>query len=407
MSARRGRALPRGPLTAVFLAVFIDLLGFGIVLPLLPLWAEEFGASPFVIGTLLASYAVMQFALAPVWGRISDRVGRRPVILVALAGSAIAALVLGFAGALWVIFLARIFHGAAGASYSVAQAYIADVTSGADRARGMGLIGAAFGLGFIAGPAIGALASVVDQRLPFLVAAALAAVNFGIAWFALPESLSADRRGRGSSRLALLRRSLVARGLAPLVWMSFVATLAFVGMEATFALFAERRLEFGPAGVAWAFAYIGLISAVSQGLLVGKLVSSLGERTVLMIGLVTTAVGLGALSVATNVPLLLVALLPLSLGAGLVFATTPALISMAVGESDQGAALGITASVGGLARIAAPLGATALFQAIGPGAPLAVGAVMFAACAAGLAVVLSRGGVALADAPLSPPARDV
>jgi DHA1 family tetracycline resistance protein-like MFS transporter len=402
-----GRALPRGPLAALGMAVFVDLLGFGIVLPLLPLWAERFGASPIVIGLLLASYAVMQFLLAPVWGRVSDRVGRRPVILVALAGSALAALALGLADALWMIFLARIFHGAAGASYSVAQAYVADVTEPDQRARGMGMIGAAFGLGFVAGPAIGAVTAALDPRLPFLFAAALAAVNFVVAWRVLPESLAPERRGRGSSRVALLRRALGSRAVAPLVWMSFVATLAFVGMESTFALFMDRRLDFGPPEVAWAFAYVGLLAAASQGLMVGPLVRRFGEPKVLLVGLVITGVGLLGLALVTNVGALLVALAPLALGSGLVFSTTTSLISRRVGEADQGGALGLTASVSGLARIVAPIGATVLFQALDPGVPLAVGGVMFLACAVALGALLPRQSETGDGLPVTGSARDV
>ena len=399
-----GRGLPRGPMAAVMLAVFVDLVGFGIVLPLLPLWAEQFGARPLVIGALLASYAVMQFAMAPIWGRVSDRIGRRPVILVALAGSALAALALGLADALWVIFVARIFHGAAGASYSVAQAYVADISAPRDRARGMGLIGAAFGLGFIAGPAIGAATAALDERLPFFVAAALAAVNLVIAWSNLPESLASERRRAARpARLSLLRRALVDRALAPLVWMSFIATVAFVGMEATFALFVDRRLDFGQAEVAWAFAYIGVLVAASQGVAVGRLVDRLDERRVLLIGLVVTGAGLAALAAADSVPALLIALAPLSAGSGLVFATTTALISRAVDADEQGLALGLTASIGGLARIVAPLAATLLFQAVDPGAPMLAGALLFLACV----VLVARLTPPLLETPVAGQARDV
>jgi multidrug resistance protein len=394
-------------MAAVMLAVFVDLVGFGIVLPLLPLWAQRFGASPVVIGALLASYAVMQFLLAPVWGRVSDHYGRRPVILIALAGSALAALALGMADALWMIFVARIFHGAAGASYSVAQAYVADITSPAQRTRGMGLVGAAFGLGFIAGPAIGAASAAVDLRLPFFIAAALAAANLALAWVRLPESLTVDPGRARPARLQVLRRALVARGLAPLVWMSFVTTLAFVGMESTFTLFVERRLDFGPPEVAWAFVYIGLLAAASQGVIVGVLVDRHGESRVLLTGLVTTGIGLGALAFVTNVPSLLLALLPLSAGSGLVSATTTALISRAVAGEEQGVVLGITASVSGLARIGAPLGATALFQVIDPGAPMLVAGVLFLACALAIGVLFARSPAGPGEVPIPGPARDV
>ena len=164
--AARGPSFFLSPLGIVFTTVVIDLVGFGIVLPILPLWAETFGASPVQIGLITASYAVMQLLFAPVWGRLSDRYGRRPIILVSLAGSAVSALMIGLAGTLLVLFVARVLQGIAGASYAAAQAYVADVTTKEERARGMGMIGAAFGLGFILGPAIGAVFSAVNERLP-------------------------------------------------------------------------------------------------------------------------------------------------------------------------------------------------------------------------------------------------
>jgi predicted MFS family arabinose efflux permease len=285
---------------------------------------------------------------------------------------------------------------------------VADITTPQQRARAMGLIGAAFGVGFIAGPAIGAASAAVDVRLPFFVAAGLATINFALAWVRLPESLDQRLRARTSpSRLSLLRRAFMERGLAPLVWMSFVATLAFVGMEATFALFVERRLDFGPPEVAWAFVYIGLLAAASQGVFVGRLVGRYGESRVLLAGLIVTGVGLGGLAFVTNVPSLLLALLPLSFGSGLVFATTTALISRSVSDTEQGVALGITASVSGLARIGAPLGATALFQAIDPGAPLVVGGVLFLGCAVAIGTALARGSHGFGEVPITGSARDV
>jgi MFS transporter, DHA1 family, tetracycline resistance protein len=389
MRARSPIGLPRGPLAIVMLTVFIDLLGFGIVLPLLPLWAEDFGASPLMIGLITASYALMQFIFAPIWGAVSDRHGRRPVILVTLLGSAVGAALLGFAWALWVILLARVLHGIAGASYGVAQAYVADLTAPEQRARGMGLIGVAFGLGFIAGPAIGAVFVVVHERLPFFVASALALVNLALAARWLPESLPARVAVR-VPRFRALRRALTGPRLAPLIWLTLVATFAFVGMEATFALFTERRLDFGQGEVAWAFAYVGVLTAVAQGLLVGRVVARHGERRVLLAGLVLTAIGLLALALAFNVVALLIALVPLAAGSGLVFATTTSLISRQADAAEQGSILGVTASVGGLARIAGPPVATGLFQFVGIAAPLLLGAALFAGCAAFAAAAVVR-----------------
>ena len=381
--AARGPSFFLSPLGIVFTTVVIDLVGFGMVLPILPLWAEDFGASPTEIGLLTASYALAQIVFAPLWGRLSDRYGRRPVILVSLAGSAVAALMIGLAGALVVLWVARVLQGVAGASYAAAQAYVADVTTARERARGMGLIGAAFGLGFILGPAFGAVFSAVDARLPFFVAAGLAAVNFAIAFRRLPESLRPGAQRAPTPRLEVVRRALASRELGPLVWLSFVATFAFVGMEATFALFGERRFDYGAVEIAGLFAFIGVMAAVAQGLLVGRLAERFGEGRVMIAGLVGTAVGLLLVAVSESLWALLPGLAVLAVGSGLVFAATTALISLAAPESEQGSVLGLTASVGGAARIAGPVIGTLLFQHAGIASPLILGAVLFALCAAG------------------------
>ena len=200
------------PLGIIFSTVLIDLIGFGIVIPLVPLYAEQFGASVIEIGLLTGVYALMQLIFAPIWGRVSDRYGRRPVILGSLVGSSIAWLLFGFAPALWVLFLARILDGISGASYAAAQAYVADITTDEDRVRGMGLVGAAFGLGFIIGPAIGGLFAVIDPRAPFILAAALAMANFAVALRRLPESrVPGSRTGAQQSRWTALVRAVGSR----------------------------------------------------------------------------------------------------------------------------------------------------------------------------------------------------
>jgi multidrug resistance protein len=378
----RGAGFFLSPLGIVFTTVVIDLVGFGIVLPILPLWAETFGASPVQIGLITASYAVMQLLFAPVWGRLSDRHGRRPIILISLAGSAVSALMIGVAGTLVILWIARVLQGIAGASYAAAQAYVADVTTKEERARGMGMIGAAFGLGFILGPAFGAIFSAVDQRLPFFVAAGLAALNWLIAYRRLPESRKPGAAEAPTPRLVALRRSLSSRELAPLVWMSFVATFAFVGMESTFALFGEHRFDYDAVQMGLLFTYIGVLAALGQGVLVGRFVRRWGEGRVLIAGLFGTAAGLAVTAIAHELWVLLIGLMLLSIASGLVFATTTALISLAAHEREQGVVLGLNASVGSAARIAGPVVATLLFQHAGVAVPLVVGAVLFALCAA-------------------------
>jgi multidrug resistance protein len=382
MASRRGdRGHGRGrflisPLGIVFTTVVIDLVGFGIVIPILPLWAEELGASPTVIGALAASYAAMQFLFAPVWGRLSDRYGRRPVILVALAGTVVSSLLIGLASSLLFLWVARILNGISGASYSAAQAYVADVTGPDDRAQGMGLIGAAFGIGFILGPAIGGVCAMVDKRFPFFVAAAVTAANLVLAWKRLPEP---ERKpATTSTRRELLRMAMSHAQIAPMIVITFLGTFAFVGMEQTFALFGARRFDFGLVETGLVFAYIGVIVAVVQGKAIGPLVTRHGERRVMLAGLVLTGAALGLLAVTTE----LWALFPVTAllaASGLVFPTVTTLVSKAVSEADQGAMLGVVASVSGLARIFGPLAAGALFEVDVP-LPYIVGAVLFGVC---------------------------
>ncbi len=389
-----GAARPHNtPLMIVFMTVLIDLIGFGIVLPILPLWAERFGASGLEVGMLTALYSLMQFIFAPFWGRLSDRVGRRPIIIVTLVGSAVSALIIGFAGALWVLFLARALNGISGASYSTAQAYVADVTTPEDRARGMGMIGAAFGLGFILGPALGAGFSLISTEAPFLAAAALAAANAIVAWRLLPESLRPDSATMPRrSRMELVREALARRTLAPLIWLSFATTAAFAAMEATFALLGKHRFGYDETRMALLFVVVGVAAAVGQGFLVGRLVDRHGERSVLIVGLIGTALGLGMLAFATDLSVLLVALVILGVFSGLAFAAATSLISRATAENEQGGVLGVTASASAAARIVGPLAGGALFD-MSFGAPMWVGAAVTALCAVVAMVAVRRPAV--------------
>lgn len=364
----------------ILLTVVLDLIGFGIVLPILPLWAQHFGAGAAEIGMLSAVYSLAQVIFAPVWGRMSDRVGRRPVILVTLLGSCVSSLMIGFAHTIVLLFVARIINGISGASYAAAQAYIADITDDAGRARGMGLIGAAFGIGLILGPALGAGLSLISPATPFFFAGGLAAVNLVLAWRLLPESRRPGSITAPTGRMAMLRRALASRDLGPLVWMSFIATFAFVGMEATFALLGSHRFGYGPAAMGMLFAFVGIAAALGQGVLVGRLVARYGETPVMVWGLAGTAAGLALLAAAVDLPLLLAALLVLGVFSGLAFATLSALISHAAPVDQQGGILGVAASSSGLARVGGPILAGILFEYVNPSAPLVVGAVLSALC---------------------------
>ena len=364
------------PLGIVFSTVLIDLIGFGIVIPLVPLYAEQYGASVVQIGLLTGSYALMQLIFAPVLGRVSDRYGRRPVILGSLLGSAIAWLMFGFAGALWVLFVARI---------------LADITTDEDRVRGMGLIGAAFGLGFIIGPGIGGVLGAVDPRLPFVVAAAFALANFGLAWKRLPESrVPGSHEGARQARWSSLFSAVGSRTYGPLIWISFLGSLGFVGMEAVFALYGNRRFDFGLTETGLVFMFIGIVAAIVQGGLVHRITARVGEWPVLRAGLWLTAGSLILLGLVTELWALFPILAVLAVGSGFTFPTISAIISQRAPAGDQGSILGVLASAGGLARLLAPIGATILFQSVGIGSPLIIGGLLFVLCGVIAATPLVR-----------------
>lgn len=375
------------PLSIVIGTVLIDLIGFGIVLPLLPLWAEEFGASPTQVGALAATYALAQVIAAPLWGMASDRVGRRPVLLVSLAGASVGAFLTGFAGSLWLLFLARALHGASGASYVAAQAYVADVTSPERRARGMGLIGAAFGVGFVIGPAIGAGLALIDLRAPFIFAGVLAALGFLVALRFLPESRPVTVRMQEAATRTARRLPREAYGILA---VAFVATAAFVGVEAIFALFVERQLGYGPVAIALVFVYIGVAAVISQGLLVGPVARRWGEARMLVGGLVGTGLGMLAVGLSDELWQLLPALLLMALAWGFVYAGISTLITFQAGDHAQGGTLGVLGSASGLARVVGPLGAGFALGALGAPAPLLIGAALLGLCVLAAPLALSR-----------------
>ena len=336
----------------LFLIVFVDLVGFGLVIPLLPFYAERYGASPQQVTTLLAVFSLMQMLASPLWGRLSDRIGRRPVLIVSLAASALSYLWLGFADALWMLFAARALSGVCAGNIAAAQAYIADVTPPEKRARGMGMIGAAFGLGFIIGPAVGGLVAgndlaTADLRTPGLIAAGLSlAALLGVV-FLLKESLppggrEAPRRGRLQIVFEALGRPVLSR----LLVIFFLVILAFAAMESTFALWAMRQFGWGPEQVGYVFTYVGILSAVMQGGLIGPLTRRFGEERLMTTGLVLIGVGLLLLPFARAVPSLAAAVSALALGMGAMQPSLNSLISRRAGKDEQGGILGVAQSIG-------------------------------------------------------------
>ncbi len=347
----------RSPLAIIFVTIFIDLVGFGIVIPILPLYAQRFGASPLVIGLLLAIYSFMQCICAPLLGKLSDRIGRRPVLLVSILGSAVGFLLMGLAGSLWMLFVARIIDGITGGNISTAQAYIADITPPEQRSKRMGLIGAAFGLGFIFGPAIGGLLSRVSLAAPFYFAAALAACNATALFFALPESLPEEHRGRVRERVSLAQvfHEAGSRSLLLVMATYFVTTMAFSLLTATYPLFTQRRFGFGAMENGYVFAAQGVLGAIIQGGLLGWLLKKASDRRLVAFGALALAVSFFALPLSLSTTALFLATAGMAASHGLVAAPLHGMASRSVGGESQGRVLGLMQSAASAARIVGPV----------------------------------------------------
>ncbi|HTZ35783.1 MAG TPA: MFS transporter [Stellaceae bacterium] len=371
----------------LFLIVLIDLIGFGLVIPLLPFYAERFAASPEQVTALMAVFSLMSMLTAPIWGRLSDRVGRRPVLIISMLAAALAYLWLAFADVLWMLFAARALAGACAGNIAAANAYVADVTTPENRAKGMGMIGAAFGLGFIIGPALGGIVAggqlaTADLRTPGLIASALSLVALLGAVFVLKESLPAGvaarpRRGRVEALRQAVRRKVLAR----LLLIFFLTILAFAGMEATFALWAMAQFGWGPRQIGYVFTYVGLLSAVMQGGLIGRLAARFGEEKLLVAGLASIALGLVVLPAARGLPLLVGAVTLLALGMGAMQPSLNSLISRRAGAGEQGEVMGVAQSVASLSRVLGPLVAGLLFAWLGRDSPFLAGMILVAAAA--------------------------
>jgi multidrug resistance protein len=382
----------------IFVTVFIDLLGFGLIIPMLPFYAKDFGASEFLVGLLFASYSLMQFLFAPVWGRISDAVGRRPIILISLFGTSLAFTIFGLAHTLVILFVGRILAGMFGAVITTAYAFIADVTTPKNRAQGMGMVGAAFGLGFIFGPAVGGIMTdAFGLAAPAFGAAGLAFANLVLAWFTLPETYPAAARAKGADHR--VRRTLSMNRLwealhhpavGALLLLYFFITLAFANLEATYALLTEDLLGWGAPENGWAFTYIGIVMVVVQGGLIRPLSHRFGEHRLIVAGTLLLVPGLGLLPFSGSAPILLVLTGALALGNGLNSPSLGSLISRGVGEDEQGGMMGIMQSMGSLARVLGPLWGGYTFGRIGPSAPYWSAAILMGLCVIVAVVLLVR-----------------
>jgi len=350
----------------IFLTVFIDILGFGIVIPVLPLYAEHFGATAIQIGVLVGVFSLMQFLFAPFWGKLSDRVGRKPVLLIGMVGTVVGYMTMGLAGSVAILMLARLIAGVAGANIGVAQAYLADISSPENRAKAMGLLGAAFGLGFVFGPALGGWASErFHYSTPMFIAAGLAAINMVFVFFFLPESRTGQPvTGRNRIFPELFQHVKKSQ----FVWSvaAYFAVIAGFSMMTTlFALYLLKRFELGVQATGFLFAGIGVLGVVIQGGFIGRLTKKFGEARLALLGTFFMAGGLFGLGWVHSLVPMFVAAAAVGIGNSLLMPTLSALASRSAEADWQGRALGVMQSSGSLARFLGPLTAGVLLSAQG------------------------------------------
>ena len=369
------------PLFSIILVVFIDLLGFSLIIPLLPYYAQTFKASDTTIGLLLASYAAAQLIGAPLLGRASDRFGRRPILLISIFGTFFGFLLFGFAESLGMLFASRILQGLTGGNLSVAQAYITDVTDAQSRNRGLGMIGAAFGLGFIIGPALGGLLSSISYSVPAFVASALSFINLLLIAFWLPESLSAEKRTQKSHQKAAFSVGALLQALrhpltGPLLITRFLYSLAFVILQSIFSLFALRRFDMNVVSTGFVLTYVGIVSVFTQAWLVGKLSHRFKDMRLVQGGLLVLAGGLLVWAFSPNIPILVLSVTPIALAGGMLNTIVPSALTKTVEPQEVGGILGLSTSIESSTRVISPLLGSFLLEEISYWAPVAFGALL-------------------------------
>jgi MFS family permease len=364
------------------MAVLVDMIGFGIVIPVLPFYATSFGASPLEVTALFAAYSAMQMIATPVWGRISDQHGRRPLLVAGLFASAVSHLIFGLAGSLWLLFVSRLAAGAAGGTISVAHAYIADTTTTEDRAHHMGLVGAAAGLGVMIGPAIGGFVSQWGLGLPGFVAAGLSALNGLAAMFLLAESrprhIGKQARTGQAATLGGWFRTMTSQPISLMMLVYFLAISSFTGMTALLALYTEAQFGMDARDMGIVFSIAGGATVVVRGVLLGRLVKRLGERAVMRLGAGGLFLSLVAMPLLPGGGWVFIVIILYAFGAGTLFPTLATLVSFATDADSQGAVLGGSQVVGGLGRVTGPIWYGAFFQNFGHDSPFIVGALLVA-----------------------------
>jgi DHA1 family tetracycline resistance protein-like MFS transporter len=367
--------MDRRRLTIIFIIVFVDVLGFGLILPLLPYYADEIGASPAIIGVLISSYAAAQVIGVPILGRLSDIYGRRPILIVSILGTTAGFLILGFASSLWMLFLGRIVDGLTGANFVVAQSYISDVTDSKNRARGLGLTGAAFGLGFIVGPALGGVLSQISYSTPAFVAAAAAVTNIFLVLAFLPETLTPERKAELAARprsgftlnrlVEALRRPLFGQVLT----LRFFFWFAFAIFTGTFTQFGLNALGLTPQVNGLVLGYVGLIQVTVQATLIGPLTRRFAEVRLVFWALIGASVCLALWGTSSSVVMLLIVLAPLGVSVAVENTVGSSLISKSVTSEEIGGAFGLSAGLQSAGSIAAPIIGGLLLQEVGTWAP--------------------------------------
>jgi multidrug resistance protein len=373
------------PLIFIFTTILLDKLGESILFPILPFLLERFRSDAMTLGLLTSSFAFAQFFATPMIGSLSDRYGRRPVLLLCVLGTSLSYYMFGLAGSLWVLFISRMIDGVTGGVAATAQAYIADISTPADRAKNFGLTGAAFGLGFMLGPALGGSLAGININLPVFFAGTVALLNFILGWVSLPESLAPENRRvfgwkdlNPFGQISDLFQHDRIRGF---LWTTFIFNFAFSGFSSVFVLFLNRRFGWGPSSAALVFVFIGVLSTVIQGGLIRKLIPAFGEGKLTLTGLIALAIGFGLIVVVPSDSPTVYLLLYLSqgllaLGVGLILPCLRGLISNRVSDQEQGRTLGSAQGLQSIASILGPLWASWCFDQFGMVSPFWLGSLL-------------------------------